>query len=111
MKYQFSNFQGLIDVVPPDRVRDCLMEMAEGLSVAALTADLTFTLAQSLAEKDGKKLERPDSILQLPEIMEWDDDGKREITIRMHCPEGSKEFLEINMTKKPEAQAAEGGAK
>jgi hypothetical protein len=87
--YRFATLQQLVDEVPADRIMDCMTELGKILQTTKAMAELTYMVAQNLAEKDGKTIPPlPKQIIRLPEYMEWIDDGKGELSAHMMTEDG-----------------------
>ena len=87
--YRFATLQQLVDEVPADRIMDCMTELGKILQTTKAMAELTYMVAQNLAEKDGKTIPPlPKQIIKLPEYMEWIDDGKGELSAHMMTEDG-----------------------
>ena len=87
--YRFATLQQLVDEVPADRIMDCMTELAKILQTTKAMAELTYMVAQNLAEKDGKTIPPlPKQIIKLPEYIEWIDDGKGELSAHMMTKAG-----------------------
>jgi len=91
--YKFTTLQELFDVVPAERMRECMDELAE-LFVSSKSHLETVAEALKLLGRDV-----PDSLATLPTPMEWIDDGAREITARFTAAEGGPVLYQI--TNKP----------
>lgn len=91
--YRFRTFQELVDVVPSDRIRECMNELGELFAVAKGTVELTMAVAQDM----GVELpDDPPRIIELPDSFEWIDDGNRELTAHLKKPDGSK-FVDVEV--------------
>lgn len=75
--YRFSTFQELLERVPADRLSDCLDETKALLLVASGVSEIT----RLALEANGKVHTGP--IYKLPEELEWVDDGKGLIQLRV----------------------------
>jgi len=93
LSYKFSTLQELVDLVPADRIKACMEELGTVMAAAKMSTELTWAVAKSLAEADGKELPpQPAQLLKLPTSFEWMDDGKRELTARMVDDTGNTFF-------------------
>lgn len=72
--YRFSTFQEMFDIVPSDRIQDCLDELGTALATAKASTELIAATAQALSKEPLPKME-----VKLPEFLEWIDDHKQEI--------------------------------
>lgn len=97
--YRFSTFQELVDIVPADRISDCMTELGEILQAAKATAELTIAVAEDLARADGKKVQKCMSAITLPDAFTWRDDGKRELGATLAI-EGRGPFMDVRITNK-----------
>ena len=96
--YRFATLQQLVDEVPSDRIMDCMTELGKILQTTKALAELTYMVAQNLAEKDGKTIPPlPKQIIKLPEYMEWIDDGKGELSAHMMTEDGGN-LLTLKIT-------------
>ena len=78
--YKFKTFQELVDRVPSDKIAECLREFGIAFQQAKATAELVFLTAESLAKESGKEFPKmPERLFEVPEELEWIDDGKGEI--------------------------------
>jgi hypothetical protein len=102
-EYKLKNFQDIVDKVPTDRIRDCMMELAELLFQTKAAMELTVNVARHLAEKEGKELpplpEGVSGMLRLPEEVTWMDDGRGEVTAVLSDKQGLQ-FAEITRDMK-----------
>lgn len=106
--YRFRTFQELVDVVPPERIRDCMTELTTILTVTANTTVALYALAKDL---HGKEVPEADRRLVLPEVLEWIDDGKGELRADFSTMDGqpvielavSKDG-DLNVRRKPKAE-------
>ena len=92
--YKFRTIQEAVDRIPSDKLRECFDEMGKTFAVAKSMAEAAYYTAVELARKDGKIFPpMPERIIELPEEMEWVDDGKGE------CVADIVDFCEIRITK------------
>ena len=98
--YKFRTIQEMVDRVPSDRIRECCEELGKILSAAKSTAEAVYFTAVDLARKEGKTFPpMPGRIIELPEEIEWIDDGKGE------CVADIQNLFEIKLvTNKPSNQ-------
>lgn len=83
--YRFSSLQELVDVVPADRIRDCMEELGKTFAVAKAETELITRTAYYLA---GKEYPKGTRIIELPPVIEWIDDGKNECEATITLPSG-----------------------
>lgn len=81
--YQFTTLQELFDVVPGDRMRECFAELGEALAPMKIVAETTAEALRLI----NPKFEVPSQLAQLPQPLEWIDDGKGEIRPTLHTEE------------------------
>lgn len=82
--YTFSTFQELVDVVPADKIEICLAEIARVLAQGKAMAMVALQTAKDLAEQNGHIIPNlPDRVVTVPEVINWIDDGKGEVTTRL----------------------------
>ena len=81
ISYKFRTFQELVDVVPTDRIRDCMDELKIVLSSAKAGAEIAYEAAG--VEPVGR-------IVEIPEELEWIDDGKGTIDLTMATSDGQE---------------------
>ena len=94
VSYKFRTIQEAVDRIPTDKIRECFDEMGKTFAVAKSFAEAQYEIAAALAKADGKEFPAmPDSLLKLPDEMEWVDDGKGE------CVADIVDFCEIRITK------------
>jgi hypothetical protein len=74
--YQIRTIADIYKNVPADRIQLCMTELGAALSQAASIRDLLFATAEQLT---GQKI---DASIELPEAMEWIDDGKGELDLK-----------------------------
>jgi hypothetical protein len=85
--YKFRTFQELVDRVPSDRIAECLREFGLTLQQGKAMAELVFLTACSLAKDAGKDTPAmPERVIEVPDEMEWIDDGKGEIKTTLSFP-------------------------
>ena len=100
VSYKFRTIQEAVDRVPSDKIRECFDEMGKTFAVAKSMAEAVYHTAVELARKDGKEFPAmPSRIIELPEEMEWIDDGKGE------CVADIQNLCEIRITKATGAEA------
>lgn len=102
--YSFSTFQELVDRVPADRIPECMEELGIMLGAAKAYAELAYDVALDLAKEDGTAVDpgHPKSFIQIPNAMEWIDDGKGELEPRFQGSNGNEiARLKIVRRKKP----------
>lgn len=95
--YKFRTIQEAVDRVPSDKLRECFDEMGKTFAVAKSMAEEVYHTAVELAKKDGKEFPAmPERLIELPEEMEWVDDGKGE------CVADIQNLCEIKITPNPQ---------
>lgn len=77
--YKFRTLQELVDVVPTDRIRDCMEELAICFASGKAGAEIAYEAAG--VEPVGR-------IVEIPEELEWIDDGKGTIDLTMNTADG-----------------------
>jgi hypothetical protein len=86
--YKFRTFQELVDRVPSDRIAECLRECGLAFAQGKAMAELVFLTACSLAKNAGKDAPAmPKRLLEVPEELEWIDDGKGQIETTLSFPD------------------------
>ncbi len=86
--YKFRTFQELVDRVPSDRIAECLRECGLAFAQGKAMAELVFHTACSIAKDAGKDAPAmPKHLLEVPEKLEWIDDGKGEINTTLSFPD------------------------
>jgi hypothetical protein len=70
--YKLSTLRDVFEKVPPEKVRLCLREVAEGMEQAHALRDLVFGSAEELGGN---------AAVFWPDECEWIDDGKEDKTI------------------------------
>ena len=101
--YRFATFQEMVDVLPADRIRDCMDEIGAILGSAKATIELMTMLAQDKAKQDGKEITiptTPERIMGVPDFFEWNDDGKKELEGRICAPKGEEHLLSVLISPK-----------
>ncbi|MDB6117395.1 MAG: hypothetical protein JWO08_1176 [Verrucomicrobiaceae bacterium] len=84
--YSFSTFQELVDRVPSGRISDCMEELGIMLQSTKAMIEVTVLAAAHLAGRPDYEL--PAHVMDLPEVLTWTDDGKKEIQSTIKAPEG-----------------------
>jgi hypothetical protein len=86
--YKFRTFQELVDRVPSDRIAECLRECGLAFAQGKAMAELVFHTACSIAKDAGKDAPAMTKrVLELPDELEWIDDGKGEIKTTLSFPD------------------------
>lgn len=88
--YRFSTFQELFDTVPADRIELCLSEMGKAWAAAKEVISSQISLVQTMAQVEGVTLPEDAIRVKLPEVHEWIDDGKGEITATIRYSDGAE---------------------
>lgn len=82
-QYKVKNIGDFLKI-PSDRIRACLMEMAD--SMEPVKANL-----ESLGlDPSGTEIE----------TFTWDDDGKKELSLTLNCKDGSSTTIKISKAEK-----------
>ena len=104
--YKFSTFQQLVDRVPSDKIAECLREFGIALQQGKATAELVFLTAASIARSEGKEPPvMPARIVEVPEELEWIDNGKGEIkTTLTGFHDGESLVCQTTLTTPPHAK-------
>ena len=86
--YKFRTFQELVDRVPSDRIAECLRECGLAFAQGKAMAELVFHTACSIAKDAGKDAPAmPKRVLEVPDELEWIDDGKGQIETTLSFPD------------------------
>ena len=93
--YRFRTFQELVDVVPAHRIPVCMEELASLLTVTTSTASVLYEMAKDLTGKDVPEADRR---VLLPEVLEWIDDGKRDLQANFSTEDGDP-LLQVKVNK------------
>lgn len=103
LTYRFATFQELVDRVPSDRIAACLRELAIVLQEGKLLAELMQATAESL----GMAKQPAGRVLELPEELEWIDDGKGDLDLGFQAKAGDESIPLFNLKMKVKSE--EGG--
>ena len=85
VRYRFRTFQELMDRVPTARMADCFYEMGVWFRLAKAGIE---AVAATHKQKNPEFI-IPDSLLEVPEEIEWIDDGKGQIQATLLHQDGS----------------------
>jgi hypothetical protein len=97
--YKFRTWQELVDRVPSDRIAECLRECGLAFAQCKAMAELVFHTACSIAKDTGKEAPAmPKRLLELPEELEWIDDGKGQIETTLSFPDDEAIICKSNTT-------------
>lgn len=110
-RYRFSTLQELVDRVPADRIATCLHEIGIGLGQAKGAAELMLHAAAAMAEQMGVQCEvaKVTSLVELPPVLEWVDDGLGEVQTKIVAPEHPELGLTLEAKLQPEDPRAKQG--
>lgn len=88
-KYELTTIKDIHDKVPLDRIEDCMSEITALLVQSKTTAEAITGLAK-IQGLDCLDVE----MIKFPETLDWIDDGKGEITMKLRV-EGGNEIVSI----------------
>lgn len=88
--YEIATIKDVFNKVPADRIRDCLNELGVLLSQAAAMRDLV----KAVADATGVEYTE-DQNAQIPDVFNWVDDGKGELSLNIGSRDDDGEFTTL----------------